>query len=65
MDVTRRALIGSGLAAAGAFTLPGLGGPAQARPRQGGSIRVAMQSSSTADTLDPAKGAMADRKSVV
>ncbi|SKD02374.1 ABC-type transport system, substrate-binding protein [Burkholderia sp. YR290] len=30
----------------------------QAKPKQGGKIRVATQSSSSADTLDPAKGAL-------
>lgn len=59
MDLSRRTLIGSGIAAAGALVLPAFAGPVRAGPRQGGSIRVAMQSSSTADTLDPAKGAMA------
>ena len=59
LNLSRRGLIGAGLASAGVLALPGLAGPARAVPRQGGSIRVAMQSSSTADTLDPAKGAMA------
>ncbi|KAH0442918.1 ABC transporter substrate-binding protein [Paraburkholderia fungorum] len=31
---------------------------AQAKPKQGGKIRVATQSASAADTLDPAKGAL-------
>ena len=31
---------------------------AQGTPKQGGKIRVATQSSSAADTLDPAKGAL-------
>ncbi|MGC6330870.1 ABC transporter substrate-binding protein [Rhizorhabdus sp. FW153] len=53
MGLTRRALIGSGLAAAGALTLPGT--IASAAPRRGGSICVAGQSASTSDTLDPAK----------
>ena len=30
----------------------------QGKPKQGGKIRVATQSSSAADTLDPAKGAL-------
>jgi peptide/nickel transport system substrate-binding protein len=53
------------LAAAGMMSLTGGGllaasGPARAQgtPKQGGKIRVATQSSSTADTLDPAKGAL-------
>lgn len=56
-DLTRRGLLGSSLALAGAMALPGqaLNG---AVPRRGGSIRVATQSVSTADTLDPAKGAL-------
>jgi peptide/nickel transport system substrate-binding protein len=51
------------LIAAGMYA--SLGGPAAlagaapaATPRQGGHIRVASMSSSTADTLDPAKGAL-------
>jgi len=50
--LTRRGLIG---AAGGALILPE---PAFAQPRRGGRIRVATTSSSTADTLDPAKGAL-------
>jgi len=50
--LTRRGLIG---AAGGALILPE---PAFAQARRGGRIRVATQSSSTADTLDPAKGAL-------
>lgn len=47
-------LTGAGLLAAssGAFA------QTQARPKQGGKIRVATQSASAADTLDPAKGAL-------
>ncbi|MBN3753141.1 ABC transporter substrate-binding protein [Paraburkholderia sp. Tr-20389] len=46
-------LTGAGLLAAssGAFAQ-------QAKPKQGGKIRVATQSASAADTLDPAKGAL-------
>lgn len=56
MDLTRRSLIGSGLAMAGGLALPT--GAVNAAPRRGGSIRVATQTSSTSDTLDPAKGAL-------
>jgi peptide/nickel transport system substrate-binding protein len=57
---SRRDLIGSladagVLAAAGGLVWPQT---AQAAPRRGGRIRVATPSSSTADTLDPAKGAL-------
>jgi peptide/nickel transport system substrate-binding protein len=53
LDVlTRRSLIG---AAGGALILPEA---AFAQPRRGGRIRVATHSSSTADTLDPAKGSL-------
>ena len=53
LDVlSRRGLIG---AAGGALILPEA---AFAQPRRGGRIRVATMSSSTADTLDPAKGAL-------
>lgn len=54
--VTRRGLIGSGLAMAGGLALPT--GAANAAPRRGGSIRVATPGTGTADTLDPAKGAL-------
>jgi len=54
---TRRGLIGAGIAGAGILVLPGQRS-AFAAPRRGGSIRIATQSSSTADTLDPAKGAL-------
>ena len=47
-----RSLASAGVLAAGAW-------PALAQtPRRGGRIRVASMSSSTADTLDPAKGAL-------
>ena len=53
LDVlSRRGLLG---AAGGAMVLPEV---ALAQPRRGGRIRVATLSSSTADTLDPAKGAL-------
>ncbi|MEX3670721.1 ABC transporter substrate-binding protein [Paraburkholderia phenoliruptrix] len=45
-------MTGTGLLAASGAAL------AQARPKQGGKIRVATQSASAADTLDPAKGAL-------
>jgi peptide/nickel transport system substrate-binding protein len=61
-DPSRRKVL-SGLAAAGALaTLSGIGAaPSFAtapEPKRGGRIRVASLSSSTADTLDPAKGAL-------
>ncbi|SDR61957.1 peptide/nickel transport system substrate-binding protein [Paraburkholderia tuberum] len=53
------------LAAGGLMSLTGAGllartgtAFAQGKPKQGGKIRVATQSASTADTLDPAKGAL-------
>ncbi|HMC44713.1 MAG TPA: ABC transporter substrate-binding protein, partial [Caballeronia sp.] len=53
------------LTAAGMVSLTGAGlltasgaAFAQAKPKQGGKIRVATQSASAADTLDPAKGAL-------
>jgi peptide/nickel transport system substrate-binding protein len=53
------------LAAAGMMSATGAGlltasaeAFAQAKPKQGGKIRVATQSASAADTLDPAKGAL-------
>ncbi|AMM16558.1 ABC transporter substrate-binding protein [Burkholderia sp. PAMC 28687] len=55
------------MAAAGMATLTGAGlltassaaqAQAAAKPQQGGKIRVATQSASAADTLDPAKGAL-------
>jgi len=53
MDFSRRSL----LAGMGAGMMPAAAWGA-ALPKRGGSIRVATQSSSTADTLDPAKGAL-------
>ncbi len=55
--ITRRSAISAGLAGMGLFALP-TGVPAIPMPRRGGNIRVAAQSTSTADTLDPAKGAL-------
>lgn len=58
--LTRRTLIGAGLTGAGLLALGGCGsktGPD--KPRRGGTIRVATHSSSTSDTLDPAKGGTA------
>ncbi|MFM0606826.1 ABC transporter substrate-binding protein [Paraburkholderia sediminicola] len=53
------------MAAAGMMSVTGAGlltasgaALAQAKPKQGGKIRVATQSASAADTLDPAKGAL-------
>jgi len=55
---SRRDLLGTGLAmSAGGILLPGAASGA-GRPRAGGRIRVASTSTSTADTLDPAKGAL-------
>lgn len=61
-DLSRREVL-RGLAAAGALaTLSGIGAApgfaAAQTPKRGGRIRVASVSSSTADTLDPAKGAL-------
>lgn len=53
--LSRRALMGAGMAAA---LIPNFGVTAPRPPRQGGRIRVASVSSSTADTLDPAKGSL-------
>ncbi|WP_341315976.1 ABC transporter substrate-binding protein [Paraburkholderia sp. IMGN_8] len=53
------------MAAAGMMSMTGAGlltasgaAFAQAKPKQGGKIRVATQSASAADTVDPAKGAL-------
>ena len=56
-----RALVAAGLATVtgGGLLVASTAAHAQAKPKQGGKIRVATQSSSTADTLDPAKGALA------
>ncbi|WP_041558274.1 ABC transporter substrate-binding protein [Novosphingobium sp. PP1Y] len=59
-SLSRRSVIGAGLAGAGLLALGGCaGGERKATPKKGGSIRVATQAASTADTLDPAKGALA------
>lgn len=59
---TRRELLGGALSAGLVATAGGLLVPERAlgqrRPKRGGNIRVATMSSSTADTLDPAKGAL-------
>ncbi len=55
--LSRRALLGAGAGLALAGLAPG-GTWAEAGPRRGGRIRVAGIASSTADTLDPAKGGL-------
>tara|TARA_R110000787_G_scaffold281410_6_gene392744 strand:- start:16461 stop:16694 length:234 start_codon:yes stop_codon:yes gene_type:complete len=55
--LSRRGLMGAGLGMGAGLLLPD-GALAAGRPRQGGRIRAASLSSSTADTLDPAKGAL-------
>ncbi|QGP81050.1 ABC transporter substrate-binding protein [Sphingobium sp. CAP-1] len=55
--LSRRGLIGAGLGVGAGLLLPD-GALAASTPRRGGRIRVASLSSSTADTLDPAKGAL-------
>jgi hypothetical protein len=54
MNFSRRTMMAGGLSA-GLMGMPALGAGV---PKRGGSIRVATQSVSTADTLDPAKGAL-------
>lgn len=55
-----RILLGMGVAAASAGSLLAISSKAHAQaPKKGGRIRAATTSSSTADTLDPAKGANA------
>lgn len=54
--LTRRAAVGAGLAGAGLLALGGCSGGSEKKPRMGGVVRVAANSSSTSDTLDPAKG---------
>lgn len=56
--LTRRGVIGAGLAGTGLLALGGCGGPPKT-PKRGGTLRVATHSSSTADTLDPSKGGTA------
>ena len=56
-----RALAAGGLMSmtgAGLLAASGAAIAQQAKPKQGGKIRVATQSASAADTLDPAKGAL-------
>ncbi|TAM54466.1 MAG: ABC transporter substrate-binding protein [Paraburkholderia sp.] len=55
-----RALVAAGLVSVtgGGLLVASTAAQAQAKPKQGGKIRVATQSSSTADTLDPAKGSL-------
>ncbi|MEO6715836.1 MAG: ABC transporter substrate-binding protein [Novosphingobium sp.] len=56
-SLTRRTVIGSGLAGAGLLALGGCGGShTPEKAKRGGTIRVASHASSTSDTLDPAKG---------
>ena len=56
-----RALVAAGLVSVtgGGLLVASTSARAQGKPKQGGKIRVATQSSSTADTLDPAKGSLA------
>jgi len=55
MDFSRRTMMLGGLGAGLTGFGPAFG---KTMPKRGGSIRVATQSVSTADTLDPAKGAL-------
>ncbi|GAB3626797.1 extracellular solute-binding protein [Pandoraea terrae] len=57
-DMLRAIAAGSVLSMTGAGLLTASGGVFAQTPKQGGKIRVATQSSSAADTLDPAKGAL-------
>jgi len=58
-DVLRALAAGGVMSLTGAGLLARTGAAlAQGKPKQGGKIRVATQSASTADTLDPAKGAL-------
>jgi peptide/nickel transport system substrate-binding protein len=58
-NVLRAMAAGGLLSVTGAGLLSASGAAfAQDKPKQGGRIRVATQSSSAADTLDPAKGAL-------
>lgn len=60
--LSRRSLLGAAAGAGFAMTAGGIllpeGSAAAPRPRQGGRIRAACMSLSTADTLDPAKGSL-------
>ena len=59
-SLSRRDLIGAGLAGAGMLALGGCGSSDTTdKPRRGGTLRLATHSSSTSDTLDPAKGGTA------
>lgn len=61
MGLSRRTLLTAGMAASALPLLPAWAQPSPLRvpqPRYGGRIRVAAMSSSTADTTDPAKGAL-------
>lgn len=59
-DILRAMAAGGLLSMTGAGLLTASGGAfAQGTPKRGGKIRVATQSASAADTLDPAKGALA------
>ncbi|WP_200821983.1 ABC transporter substrate-binding protein [Caballeronia arvi] len=59
-NVLRAMAVGGMLSMTGAGLLAASGAAfAQQTPKQGGKIRVATQSASAADTLDPAKGALA------
>ncbi|MFA6443651.1 MAG: hypothetical protein WCV99_15040, partial [Sterolibacterium sp.] len=53
-----RTLLGAGLMATAGGVLVGSDAALAQTPRRGGRIRVASVSSSTADTLDPAKAAL-------
>ena len=56
-SLSRRGLMGAGLGLGAGLLLPD-SALAAGQPRRGGRIRAASLSSSTADTLDPAKGAL-------
>lgn len=62
VSLTRRGLVGAAIGTGMAMTAGGIFLPrhaqAQPQPRYGGRIRVASISTSTADTLDPAKAAL-------
>ncbi len=59
LPFTRRDLIGAGISGAGLLALGGCADNLPQQPKRGGAIRVAAHSSSTSDTLDPAKGGTA------
>lgn len=58
-NITRRSVIGAGLAGTGLLALGACGGRDTSRPKRGGMIRIATHSASTSDTLDPGKGGTA------